>query len=123
MAEYCEYERRLNLLAPDDQERAQYLLKRISSVRKGVCYALLASIYYTLAFLCLFCVPVALAETVRGEGDQITLIVINVSIFVALIGPAFYFLRYKPRRLEFQRKLEAAPRLAKVFKAMGFRLP
>lgn len=123
MAESREYTRRRNLLAPEDQVRADYLLKRINSVRGGIFYALLAGIYYTIAFFVFFCVLVALAEILRGEGNQITLIMIGVGIFVALIGPAFYFLRYKPRHLEFQRELEADFRLARVFKAMGFRSP
>ena len=123
IGEAREYEHRRSQLIAEDQKRADYLLERISNVRGGICYAILMAVYYTLAFLSMFSVPFALVGVVIGDNNPVNLVVLGVGIFLALLGPAIYFMWYKPRRLEFKHELEADPRLAEVFDAMRFRSP
>ena len=122
IAQSREFTRRRNLLDPNDQKRADYLLKRIDSIRGGICYAILLGFYFTLALPLLFAVPLALVAVVTGDGELIiSLIIIGMGVFWVLLGSAVY-LRGKRKRIKFQCEIAADHRLTEVFKTMGFRL-
>jgi hypothetical protein len=128
VTEGYEYLRRKKQLTPEDQVRADYLLKTLRQIRGNLWMQCLMAIYWEgVVVLTLLGVPALWNLIAFGIKDLFEVAGSIAFISWMTIGFITYYMWLRPRRRrlinKFQHELATDSCLKRVFEVMGFRNP